>query len=515
MMVGGPGTGGVEVLELSISSQDQRLKYESTLLELEAKALGNKIDVPTLPEQVRASLRGMGLPVRLFGENLANVRDRLRMELARQQLMLGPGVGGDINKGTEGNEAMEFDAEEDDDEEEEVTKYTRASPELVAARQDIANFSVQNAAKRLQFERQIRMIAAQSRKRTKVVPDEQLRTDHHLLTKLDQKCVKLYQTLRRTTLEGSQYGDTRALSCICTDSIAGMPIVVTGSWTGGIQVWNGSSPALESLGKKTIGHEDRIMGSDIQTLDDDVALVATASLDMSGKLWKIQKSDMVLPHDVSADAEPPNTFTITECAHLKGHVSRLCRTAFHPMKRHVATTSFDHTWRLWDIESGSNLLLQDGHWKECFGIGFHPDGSLCATTDFAGVIHIWDLRTGKSIKHFEGHAKRVLNAEFHPNGFQLATSGDDGTIKIWDLRRRKLAVSLPAHSNVVTRMKFDKIGEYLASSSFDGTVKLWACRDWKLLNQLVGHDGKVSCIAILENNSMVSCGFDKTLKLWG
>ena len=80
---------------------------------------------------------------------------------------------------------------------------------------------------------------------------------------------------------------------------------------------------------------------------------------------------------------------------------RLCKVAFHPSGRFVGTTSFDHTFRLWDIESGgTEILLQDGHWKEVYGIGFHTDGSLCSTSDFASVVQVWDLRTGKSACHF-------------------------------------------------------------------------------------------------------------------
>lgn len=270
---------------------------------------------------------------------------------------------------------------------------------------------------------------------------------------------------------------------------------------------------MEPLGQKTLCHEDRIMGLSMLPLDQDDALIATASIDMTGKLWKIQKSDVIMNEDEDEKAEQ-SVFTITETAHLTGHAARLCRTAFHPMKRHVATTSFDHTWRLWDIETGKNILLQDGHWKECYGVGFHPDGSLCSTSDFSGVAHVWDLRTGKSIKHFMGHAKRVLNTEFHPNGFQLATSGDDGTIKIWDLRKRKITTSIPAHSSLITNTRFDSTGEYMASSSFDGTVCLWGTRDWKMLNRLHGHDGKVSGVDILDDHTIISCGFDKTLKLW-
>jgi len=167
------------------------------------------------------------------------------------------------------------------------------------------------------------------------------------------------------------------------------------------------------------------------------------------------------------------------------------------------------------------LLLQDGHAREVYGIGFHPDGSLVATTDFGGVVQCWDLRTGKSACHFSGHAKRVICSEFSPNGFQLATAGDDGIIKIFDLRRRRPSASIPAHTNLITQLKFShstssQNGEFLASSSFDGTGKIWSTRDWKQLTTLEGHEGKVMGIDVLDGHEcgVVTCGFDKTLKLW-
>jgi U4/U6 small nuclear ribonucleoprotein PRP4 len=511
--------GQVEVMELTASSQLQKQQHEQVLMDLEAKKVAATVDVPTLPDQVRSSLRQLGLPVRLFAENLANVRDRLRMELARRQVV---GSTGQQQAG-----AMKREQQEKDDEEEEITKYTRASQALVDARLAMASFSLERAAKRLETERRLRTLAAgavqkkrtilqlkedQQEEETKKIPAE------NELSLMDKKCLKAYRALRQATLEGSQYADSRALSCICAVQLGGIPVVATGSWTGTMHLWDGSSPMLEPLGQHTMCHEDRIMGIAMQqvyTDYDDAALIATTSIDMTGKLWRVQKSDVVMTDEESnMPAAPTKTFTIVEQATLQGHEARLCRAAFHPMKRHVATTSFDHTWRLWDIETGQNLLLQDGHWKECYGIGFHPDGSLCATTDFGGVVQVWDLRTGKSIKHFLGHAMRVLNAEFHPNGFQLATGGDDGTIKVWDLRRRKQVVSLPGHSALVTQLQFDSDGEYLASSSFDGKVKLWGCRDWKMLNQMLGHEGKVTGVAVLPNRSFATCGHDKTLKLW-
>lgn len=526
--------GETEVMALTESSQRQFLQHQRTLNDLEIQKRASTIQVPTLSHQVRDALRQMGLPVRLFGENLANIRDRLRMELARRQQQEQQQPVTTL----EGGEAQKQQQQQQQDEEQ-VTKYTRASQALVEARQEIAKFSIQRAKERLERERQLRLLAVEEKKRKldalAMSMDEKkaAATTDTELTVLDSHCRQTYKSVRKMALQGSQYGDTRALSSIVCRPFGGdnMSLAATSSWTGSVKLWDASTAALEYVGGKKLCHEDRIMNLDMFCNNhNESALLATASIDRTAKLWKVTKSDVVMEDDTNTtdtgkannntitnsdddQHQQPALFTITEQAVLQGHQLRLCQTAFHPMHQHVATTSFDYTWRLWDIETGQNLLLQDGHLRECYGIGFHHDGSLVATTDFAGVVQIWDLRTGKSIKHFLGHAKRVLNAEFHVNGFELATAGDDGTIKIWDLRKRKQAASIPAHSGLITKIKFDETGEYLASSSFDGSIKLWSCRNWKVLKELQGHEGKVTGID-LNKNVVVSSGFDKTLKLW-
>ncbi|EPS70708.1 hypothetical protein M569_04053 [Genlisea aurea] len=58
---------------------------------------------------------------------------------------------------------------------------------------------------------------------------------------------------------------------------------------------------------------------------------------------------------------------------FKGHLDRL---SFHPMGNFLGTASFDRTWRLWDVETGQELLLQEGHSRSvCMGsifIGMAP-----------------------------------------------------------------------------------------------------------------------------------------------
>lgn len=67
---------------------------------------------------------------------------------------------------------------------------------------------------------------------------------------------------------------------------------------------------------------------------------------------------------------------------------------------HVATGSADKTWRLWDIEKKSQLLVQEGHSGPLYTMSFQKDGALLATGDLHGIGLIWDLRSGKNVLSF-------------------------------------------------------------------------------------------------------------------
>lgn len=64
---------------------------------------------------------------------------------------------------------------------------------------------------------------------------------------------------------------------------------------------------------------------------------------------------------------------------MRGHQDRVCRVAFHPSGDYVASASFDSSWRLWDVRTTQELLLQEGHSKEVYAIDIQNDGSLLAS----------------------------------------------------------------------------------------------------------------------------------------
>lgn len=81
--------------------------------------------------------------------------------------------------------------------------------------------------------------------------------------------------------------------------------------------------------------------------------------------------------DLLITPEKPNSDVPTSI--MKGHQSRVCRVAFHPSGDYVASASFDTTWRLWDVETSKELLLQEGHSKEVYTVEFQDDGALVAS----------------------------------------------------------------------------------------------------------------------------------------
>ena len=399
----------LQVVALTADSLSEKEKQHTLLLELEAKKRAFAIAVPTLVPEINATLRSLGQPIRLFGEDPADVRQRLRMILARNSVMEDPTI--DVSSAMTVRRPYVLEQVEElkrgEEEERKETTYTHAPEELVEARRVICQLSLQRAKKRLERERHRRSIRRRILQEEKEggTSREDERKETGICYEQDRICRALFQHSAQLCLEGSQYGDTRPMSALCSFPMHNL--VITGGWSGAIKVWDASTASIGLRSTKLMAHQDRIMGissfqmsSSDSATDATLGLVATSSIDLTAKIWKVVRSTTDRNSRENSANNNSNDLRMEELFTLKGHQARLCKTAFHPTGRHVFTTSFDTTWRLWDVETGSELLLQDGHDRETYGVGLHPDGSLCAVTDFGGVVNIWDLRSGKAVIHF-------------------------------------------------------------------------------------------------------------------
>lgn len=497
-----------EVLQLSESSKAAQEKHAQLLRRIEAEKRARNISVPTSVDEVILRLRQLNEPITLFGERLADRRERLReilsrLELEAEETGFVHQVLQDIQQqggrpleahftSAAATSATSADAQSVTNDpnvkqEDQLFYIPIKNEELKQARTAMFAMSATRTAERL---RQQRL------ERNAVRPEEDT-TDS--ADAADRHAAELYVTAQKMINVSSQNGDVRPISSVQFASDGAH--VATGSWSGLVKVWDATNASEIKVFR---GHEDRVTGvawhpfnafSDMSDGSDAVCL-CSGSADSTVRLWSASRAEPI--------------------AVLKGHRARLGKVAFHPSGDYVGTTSFDHTWRLWDVATAQELLLQEGHYKEVYAIAFQNDGALAATGDLNGIGRVWDLRSGKAIMPLQGHSKQILSMSFSSNGYMLASGSDDRSVRIWDLRQRKCSYMIPAHSNLVSEVKFSPASsELLLSASYDASIKLWRTRDWKLMATLKGHDGKVmSADFAPDEKHVVSCGFDRTFKFW-
>ena len=66
-----------------------------------------------------------------------------------------------------------------------------------------------------------------------------------------------------------------------------------------------------------------------------------------------------------------------------------------------------------------------------FSIALSPDGTVLAAGYQDGTVRLWNMDTGEQLTILEGHKDRVVSLAFSPDGTLLASGGMDGTVRLW------------------------------------------------------------------------------------
>ncbi|CAL9729802.1 U4/U6 small nuclear ribonucleoprotein Prp4p [Monosporozyma unispora] len=427
-------------------------------------------------EDVRRILKQFHEPETLLDEDEESRRDRLAKLLFSNKSLLyhleefnplnrDEINDKDIHMGSDDDEELEDDDEED--------FYTPANQELIKARKTIISYSLKNTEARLKKQRSVA--------KTVIIPAE------------IQRRRAYNKTLQTFSLMGSQVASTRPISRVSI-SLKG-DYFATGSWAGDIKLFN--SKTLEPRHDLSTAHSGKIGGLDWNS--SGTQLVSGA------------EDTFVKIHNYHGDSQ-----TLQTVSSIKAHEQRVVTTKFHPSDRYIASTSFDTTWKLWDVETSKELLLQEGHAKEVYSLAFHHDGALVCTGGLDNLGMVWDIRSGSLVMTLSGHVKSVYAVDWSPNGYNLATAGGDGAIHIWDMRNQRIEQKILAHKSIISSLQFEPTdGKCLISSSYDKFINVYSCGDWNKIVTLQGHTDKI-LDATLSNDSqyIISSGWDRSVKLW-
>ena len=118
---------------------------------------------------------------------------------------------------------------------------------------------------------------------------------------------------------------------------------------------------------------------------------------------------------------------------LKGHTGNVKEVAFSPDGKRLASTSMDNTVKVWDAQTGQELLsLRSGIRGYMGPVAFSPDGKRLASPGGGGV-KVWDAQTGQELLTLKGANNNPASSlAFSPDGNRLAIASYNQTVRIWD-----------------------------------------------------------------------------------
>jgi WD40 repeat protein len=197
---------------------------------------------------------------------------------------------------------------------------------------------------------------------------------------------------------------------------------------------------------------------------------------------------------------------------FEGHMGFVEVIAPLPDGKRALSGSWDHTLKLWDLETGQCLRTFEGHTGRLDAVAALPDGKRAISGSEDNALKLWDLETGQCLRTLQGVR---LPVAVSPDGKRALSGSEDNALKLWDLETGQCLGTLHGHTDSVYAVAVLPDGKRALSGSHDKTARLWDLDTGRCLRAFKGHTGGVTAFAPLTDGKRALSGsHDHTLRLW-
>jgi len=245
--------------------------------------------------------------------------------------------------------------------------------------------------------------------------------------------------------------------------------------------------ATSSLASSCPGGETRIVRKWAcqSTLSGHMEWVRTIAWSPCGQVLASGSGDMTIQ---LWDAQ-----TGARKAKLEGHEAPILAVAYSHDGKFIASGSGypgfnDNSIRRWDAETGASTGPRlTGHMNCVRTVAWSPCGTKIASGSDDSTIKIWQAETGQELMTLNGHLGMITALAWTPDGRKLATGGTDWTVKIWDSASGECLLTWTGHRRMVSSVCWSPNGCLLATTSWDYDISIWDAWTGICLKTLKGH----------------------------
>lgn len=244
--------------------------------------------------------------------------------------------------------------------------------------------------------------------------------------------------------------------------------------------------------------------SDVRSVGASKDLIVTGSRDKTAKVWQIDHA----------------TNAIFELITLKSHENYVSCVYYWSNEGQglVVTGSHDKKIIVYNQDNLSEpAVILTGHTGPVciLNKGAFPNSIISGSWDTTARVWIinFDTKAYES-KELKGHESAVWAVESSPKRSQYITGAADKMIFFWNAQGERTKI-LKGHSDCV-RGLIELENNHLLSCSNDATIRVWD-ESGECIKQLTGHTAYIYSMTLLPsetNNLIVSCGEDSSIRIW-
>jgi serine/threonine-protein kinase len=192
------------------------------------------------------------------------------------------------------------------------------------------------------------------------------------------------------------------------------------------------------------------------------------------------------------------------------HFLNILAVEFSPDGRFVASSSAEHSVRVWDTKTGDLVRAFNVPGLEAEALAFSPDSQrlVVALRDRFGI---WNTETWEPEDTLDSAGQRNFSLKFDSKG-KLYAVGEGVQISVWDLAGRKL---LQQFEGGAPRLQFaiSPEKELIAAGGQDGEVTVFSIDGKKLAG--VSIEFPVQAVWFInEGRTLVTAGSDSGIRIW-